>query len=293
MTSYSSKQRSDALKIGFIGAGKVGFSLGKYFSLNNVKLTGYYSRTYRSALKAAEFTETKAYNNLESLIKDSDTIFITTPDDAILSICEKIISFDLREKIICHTSGSLSSNIFSNLNLLGVFGYSIHPMFPFPNKYTTYKNLKDAYFSIEGSREKLDDIKKLIQSLGNKFIVRDENKDSLYHLANVTVSNLVLSLLNLGCTYLQQCGVREEDALEALFPLIESNISNLKSKGFVNALTGPIERGDSGTVKQHIEAIPKEDLQMYKILSKNLLEISKKKNSDRDYKRLQDYLGGI
>ena len=49
------------MKIGFIGAGKVGFTLGRYFSMDGIDVTGYYSRTSRSAMEAAEFTGTRFY----------------------------------------------------------------------------------------------------------------------------------------------------------------------------------------------------------------------------------------
>lgn len=281
------------MKIGFIGGGKVGFSLGKYFVLNNINVTGYYSRTYRSALEASEFTKTKAYNSLEELINDSDTIFITTSDDAISIIWQDIQRFNLKDKIICHTSGSLSSKIFSNINDSGAFGYSIHPIYPFSNKYTSYNYLKSAYFSIEGCEKYKNKLKNLIEGLGNKVIIRDSDKTALYHLASVTVSNLVLSLLNLGCTYLEGCGINSDDSLNALLPLIESNIENIKEKGFIDALTGPVERCDVETIKHHFEVIPKEHLSLYKTLSQNLIEIAITKNPTRDYSQLENFIGGI
>jgi predicted short-subunit dehydrogenase-like oxidoreductase (DUF2520 family) len=281
------------LKIGFIGAGKVGFSLGKYFVLNNVKVSGYYSRNYNSALEAAIFTETRAYTHLETLVNNSDTIFITTIDDEISNVWQSIQRFNLKNKIICHTSGSLSSEIFSNINNSGAFGYSIHPMFPFSDKYSTYKSLKNAYFSTEGCEKHLNKIREFIEGLGNKVIIRDGSKTGLYHLSNVTVSNLVLSLLNLGCTYLEQCGISQEDSIKALFPLIENNIENIKNNGFINALTGPVERCDVETIRHHIEVVPEEHVLLYKVLSENLMEISKQKHKERDYSILKDYLGGI
>lgn len=60
------------MKFGFIGAGKVGFSLGKYLKENNIDLNGYYSKSKHSAKEAAIFTGTKKYDNLEMLIEDSE-----------------------------------------------------------------------------------------------------------------------------------------------------------------------------------------------------------------------------
>ena len=56
------------MKTGFIGAGKVGFSLGRLFAENGIPLTGYYSRQRESAEEAANFTGTHAYSDLCELI---------------------------------------------------------------------------------------------------------------------------------------------------------------------------------------------------------------------------------
>lgn len=280
------------MKIGFIGAGKVGFSLGKYFSVNNISVTGYYSKSSFSSKEAAEFTNSKFYKTINLLIMDSDMIFITTPDDVVEEVWQNIKSYNLKDKILCHTSGSLSSKIFSSIDNSGAYAYSIHPMFPFSDKYNTYKYLRNCYFSIEGSEKYLLEIKNLINSLGNSTLIIDQDKKALYHLANVTVSNLILSLLDKGCGYLAQCGVDEKVALNSLMPLIENNILNLKEKGFINALTGPVERNDLGTLKKHVEAIPLGDLSFYKNLSLNLLKLSKEKHPGKEYTEIEKLLGG-
>jgi predicted short-subunit dehydrogenase-like oxidoreductase (DUF2520 family) len=279
------------LKIGFIGAGKVGFTLGKYFSDKGIKLSGYSSKSKKSSMNASIFTNSKNYINIEDLINESDFIFITTPDDEILNVWKRIRSFNLENKIICHTSGSLSSKIFSDANNSGPSRYSIHPMFPFSDKYTSYKKLNNACFSIEGDEKYLDKIISFFHSLGNKAYIIDGNKKSLYHLANVTVSNLVLSLLETGTNYLIECGFNSDDAINALMPLIKSNINSIYEKGFVNSLTGPIERNDLGTIKHHMEVMPQKDIDLYKSLSLNLLNLSEMKHKDKDYSSLKKYLG--
>jgi len=276
--------------IGFIGSGKVGFSLGKYFSKKNIPLSGYYSEFYKDAEEASKFTNSKAYESLNDLVRDSSMIFITTPDDSINEVWRKLSNYNLTNKIICHTSGSLTSSIL-NMNNSNAFAYSIHPIFAFSDKYNSYKNLQNAYFSIEGPEDHIHELKDFIHSLGNNFFVLNKDDKALYHLASVTVSNLVLSLINIGCSYLSQCGLNEGDALKALLPLIQNNIDNIKGNGFISALTGPIERNDLGTIKHHISAIPTGDVSLYKNLSLNLLPLSQKKHKDKDYKKLKKYLG--
>lgn len=280
------------IKIGFIGAGKVGFSLGKYLKINNISVTGYYSRNEDSAKKASIFTGTKQFNNLNEIINDSDTIFITTPDSEIKNVWNEIKELPIKNKMICHCSGSLSSEIFSNINNYGAYGYSIHPMFAISDKHNSYKSLNKAFITIEGNSKHVNELYNLILSLGNDVIIINKENKPLYHAASVTVSNLVLGLINTGVKHLIECGFEEELAIKALEPLISFNIENIKEKGIVNSLTGPIERGDISTLKSHCNALKSDDEILYKLLSKNILEIAKVKNKNRDYKNIEEYLGG-
>ncbi|MDU4884147.1 MAG: DUF2520 domain-containing protein [Clostridium celatum] len=279
------------IKFGFIGAGKVGFSLGKYLKENNIDISGYYSKSQHSSKEAAIFTNTRQYNNLEDLIKNSDTIFITTPDNKIADVWNEIKRLPIKEKLICHCSGSISSEVFSNINNHGAYGYSIHPMFAISDKYNSYKNLSQAFITIEGHEKHIKYLKRLFLHLGNDVTVINKDNKILYHAASVTVSNLVLGLINNSINYLEECGFTQEMAIKALYPLIENNLRNVKERGAVNSLTGPIERGDLSTVINHLNVIPEEDKELYRLLSKNILKIAKVKNLNRDYKNLEEYLG--
>lgn len=128
--------------IGFIECGKIAFSLGKYFSLKGITLSGYYSKFYKDAVQASKLTNSKAYENINDLASDSSMIFITTPDDSIHEVLQRLSNSNLANKIICHTSGSLTSSIFSDINNSDAFAYSIHPIFAFSDNYNSYKNIQ-------------------------------------------------------------------------------------------------------------------------------------------------------
>ena len=99
------------MRIGFIGAGKVGFTFGKYITTKMVvskpehiqlEVSGYYSAHSESAADAAEFTETVMYNSLEELCSNSEVIFLTVPDGQIGEVWRRLKDLDIRGKIICH-----------------------------------------------------------------------------------------------------------------------------------------------------------------------------------------------
>ena len=279
------------MKIGFIGAGKLGFSLGKYLVENNINVSGYYSKNLGSSKDAAIFTNSKYYESLKSIIEDCDTIFITTQDGVISEIWNSISQLPINNKIICHCSGSLSSNIFSNIEDHGAYGYSIHPMIAFSDKYNSHKQLNHATITIEGVNDYLDTFKDIFESLGNKVKVISKNNKSKYHAASVFVSNHVISLFNTGIELLRDCGFTEEEAMESLYPLMINNIKNIGQNGIVNSLTGPIERGDIGTIEKHLVALNKENKELYILLSKKLIEIAKVKNENKDYSILEKMIG--
>lgn len=279
------------IRISFIGAGKVGFSLGKYLKESKFKVVGYYSKNLGSAKDAAKFTETKYFNDLQEVIDSSDVIFITTPDGVIEVVWNELKELSIKNKIICHCSGSLSSDVFSNIEDLSSHGYSIHPMFAISDKYNSYQKLRQAYITIEGSQKYLSEIKRVIETLGNKVQVISKEKKYLYHTASVVASNHVLALIQQSVIYLKECGFSEEEGLKALYPLIINNIMNIKLKGINNSLTGPVERGDVNTIEGHIDCLLGEDKDLYKLLSKKLLHIANEKNNDRDYKKLEEILG--
>lgn len=137
------------MKAGFIGAGKLGFSLGSFFAENGIHVTGYYSRHIESAMEAAEFTDSRCYEDLELLVCDSDALFLTVPDEAIGSTYEKIKQYDIAGKQICHCSGALSSEeTFPDAKERGAQRYSIHPLFPVSDKLCGFREMPDAFFAL-------------------------------------------------------------------------------------------------------------------------------------------------
>ncbi|MBE6010187.1 MAG: DUF2520 domain-containing protein [Lachnospiraceae bacterium] len=278
------------MKIGFIGAGKAGFSLGKFLTERGIEITGYYNHHPESAAEAAQFTGTRAYDSKDQLVADSDMLFLTVPDRAILPVWEEIKSLGIQNKIICHISGAHSSELFSGIKELGAFGYSIHPLFAFHDRYTSYKGLSGTFFTIEGDPARLDQIKQLLECMGNRYAVIKTDSKTKYHAAAAIVSNLYVGLSAFGLGLLQECGFSAGEAQEALAPLIRNNAENIASAGPVNALTGPIERNDTETVLAHLSCMSKEQAEVYRVLSKEVVKVAKAKNPDRDYSTMEEIL---
>lgn len=280
------------MKVGFIGAGKVGFSLGKFFVQGNIPVSGYWSRHQESAYEAALFTNTKHYENLQALVQDSDALFLTVPDSAICSIFQILQDFDISEKHICHCSGVMTANeAFPNIQQTGAYGYSIHPLFPINSKYDSYKELANACFCIEGTGPHLSMWKNQISSLGATVQIISGEVKARYHAACAIASNLMCALVQESLELLETCGFSSNGALQAITPLMRSNLEHLIHDGAVTALTGPVERNDSTTVKKHLACFySPEDKELYRAASLKLVQIAKSKHPDRCYQNLEELL---
>lgn len=261
----------------------MGCSIGRYLMEQGTHITGYYSRSKESVDNAATFVSCKAFYSLEEFVTNCDVIWITTPDDAIVSVWMSLQSMSISNKIICHFSGSLSSVVFSGREKYGVSACSIHPMYAFSDKNTCYRKLNTVLFTMEGDKEALEPMKALFESFHNRVcVIAPENKIR-YHMAAAMASNLMAGLYQMSADALKQAGFDDGSARDLLEPLVRNNIDKILSDGPEAALTGPLERGDVHTVQAHINELTPEEKAVYIPLSKKILEIARRKNPDRDY----------
>lgn len=278
------------MKIGIIGAGRVGCSIGKYLRTKDIELAGYYDVDSAAAKEAAEFTRTESFDSLKQLADQSQIIFITTPDSFIIPVWEQLKELSLTNQIICHCSGALSSDSFSGRESMSVSCCSIHPMLPFSNKFSSYQQLEHAFFTVEGHPHAVQVITDLLTSYGNEVCRIDAAAKPEYHAAASILSNQVIAVLDTGYRLLEDCGFSREKAVAATAALVRQNIENVLSQGCVHALTGPIERGDVSTVEKHLHCLNAEDAALYRMLGTRLLAIAEGKNPTQNYENMRHVL---
>lgn len=282
------------MKIGIIGAGKMGYTLGKHFSLNcsdKIQLIGYYSKNIISAIDAAEFTNSNYFNSVEELVALSDILFITVPDGEITNVVRLIkeCSKEVDGKIICHTSGAMSSADMKEI-LPDAFMYSVHPIYAVNSKKDAYVNFGDAFITIEGDSEYINVLQELFLGLGHKTKFISPKDKVKYHSAAVFSSNLVIGLYHMAEELLKQCGFNEDEVSDAIKPLFINNAKKLYGSNCEEALTGPVERCDIETVEKHLNVLQNEYFDVYKLLSKELIKIAEHKNKKNDYRELTEML---
>lgn len=302
------------MQIGIIGAGKVGTTLGKYVIDHGGSVKGFYSRTEGSAKESAQFTDTDYFKTLDSLIEVSDTLFITTTDGEISNVWDCIAAKNVKGKVICHFSGSLSSDVFSNWRETGAYVCSIHPIYAFSNKFTAYQNLTSAVFTVEGDRTALTKMQELFRLLPNQIVEISTAEKVKYHAATSIASNQVTGLIFMAVELLKSSGISEQAAYGLLKPLVENNVRSifeqvksckkssdmeklaemleeLEYRGCAQALTGPIERNDLETVRKHLQSMDRPEWeQSYRAVGTLVTELAEKKHPERDYEEMKKIL---
>ncbi|NLV85599.1 MAG: DUF2520 domain-containing protein [Clostridiales bacterium] len=273
------------MKIGFIGAGKVGKALGLYFKNHGLKISGYYSKTAKSAQEAAMLASAQKFDNITDLANSSSIIFITVPDQALEEIDSKALSL-INEHCIdtentwLHVSGAHPSDVLAGLKLAGCAVGCIHPLQSFGEAAESADRLEKAWFTIEGTEKAVQAAKTILDKTGGKYsLIKSENKP-LYHAGACVVSNFLVTLIESGIRFFEAAGMKREDIIQAIGPLIEATLANIQEKGPIEALTGPIVRGDLNTINLHLQALEARlpsELDYYKSMSLKTVQMLENK----------------
>lgn len=267
------------MNISFIGAGKVGISLGIYLHNNHFNILGYYSRSFESAKKASHLTTSTAFKHIVETL-EADIIFITVNDDSIAEVANNIaqLGHTYENKLFIHMSGALSSSTLEILNNTTSHIASVHPLQAFTDIACSVAQLKQTVFSIEGNPKCIPTIKNLLDQCGNTYFILEEHQKPLYHASACVLSNYFVTLLAYGFSILNHIGLPENLAMEGFLPLIEATLNNVKDFGPAQALTGPISRGDFCTIQKHLESFTLNDFndtELYKLMGLYTLELAK------------------
>lgn len=278
------------MKIGFIGAGKVGCSLGKYFTEKGLKLSGFYSRSFEQAAFGAEQTRTKAFTELQAIVAASDWLFLTVSDQQILPVFRQLQPFLRPGMMVFHCSGAESSQLLAVEPERQYQLFSLHPMLAFPSRQTAGESIAQALFTLEGDREAESEVRKVLSILGNPIqTIRGEEKIR-YHAACVMCSNLVNGLVYTSQELFQQAGFSPEAAETAWQNLFLENAKNIAADGAVAALTGPVERRDLATVEHHLANLTPQQAAIYQDLSQVLVKMAEGKHPAIDYTQIKERL---
>ncbi len=219
---------------------------------------------------------------MASLVKalDNDSIlFLAVPDGAVSSYAAELARMRIPQRAsVVHVSGSLGMDALEPLRPLNAIG-SFHPLqsFPAPRKPNAFRGITVAVDASTPSLRRRLAI--LARDIGARPRHVDDGQRAVYHAAAVFASNYVIAVVREGIRLLEASGWPRAEAERALIPLVEGVVMNLRQRGVVKALTGPIRRGDVDTVDRQLRALEgllgmSQEVAVYRMLGQVTLEIA-------------------
>jgi len=225
-------------KIGIIGLGNLGLSLGGVLLMKGYRL---------------RFIDKNEYLK----IKDLEAVFLTVPDKVLPEVVEAIYSLPsdyIENKIFIHCAGSLGVEFMEKLRQKGGWVGLFHPVQSFP--YVIPQNFQNFYALFCGDKPVLNFLKELFSGLNINIIEVEEKEIDwvLYHLSCFISSGLIVELFKNTLYFLKKSGIKEKP-VKILLPLLKTTIKNIEILGVHSASSGPHVRKDFETIKKHIEKL--------------------------------------
>jgi predicted short-subunit dehydrogenase-like oxidoreductase (DUF2520 family) len=292
------------LKIAILGAGRLGTTIG--YVINDkekdaVKVVSISSPSKRSIDRAKTILGDRAKGilftkNNQKAAELANTIFICTPDDKISSVCQGLYEEknDAKRTVI-HFSGSKPLDVLESAREKGDTIASIHPLKSFASVTEAAKTIKGTEYGVTYIDREGERITKSIVGLleGNSIFVKDDAKP-VYHAAACVASNYLVTLINYAVFLNQEIGIEPQASTRGLLNLIEGTIKNIKKMGTRKSLTGPIARGDTGTIEDHLKMfdsiLDKKDTGVYRFMGTKTAELARENKwiDEKTHKKLID-----
>lgn len=240
------------MKLGMIGAGRTAAVMGGFFRRKGFTLLGYASRKLASAQENARITDSEAWADASALARACDVVFLSMADDAIPENAKRLAQSGCTGKLCGMFSGALGSADLVPLREAGNTVFSLHPPYSFPDKRMNPAALDSVTFTLEGAGADMDKLRQTLRAAGITYQeIRPADKPR-YHAAACAGANYLVSLVKLMEELLAGT-----DIPPALFqPMARAALDNAFAHGPHAALTGPIARGDAGTLRRQMAAIP-------------------------------------
>lgn len=269
------------MKISVIGTGRMGTVLARALAEKGWDVAALFDVDRRAAVRSRRLIKSgRVTAEAAEAARLADIVFLCLPDGMVSGAAAALARqpVEWAGKTVFHTCGALSSRILSPLERRGAQVGSFHPAQSFARKDTPPSVFDGAAIAVEGDATAVALGRRLARSLGGKpFFLKPEDKP-FYHAACSIASNLLVPLFDLACALLQKSGIRGREAEAILLPLVEGTVLNIGRLGRTAALTGPIARGDTATLRLHMNILrddkPQHDV--YRLLGARAVEIAVK-----------------
>jgi predicted short-subunit dehydrogenase-like oxidoreductase (DUF2520 family) len=263
--------------IALIGPGRVGTTLGLALVDRGWHVTAVAGRApdAKSTTSAAACLSSRAVE-LPDVGRGAALVIVATPDRAIETTALAAAPSLEPGGLIVHVAGTHGIDVFARLQEVrpDVRVGALHPLQSFPSIAAGRRRLPGSWAAVAGD----DAVVALAEELGMRSFTLPDGERTRYHAAAVVASNHVVALLGQVERLARSCGVPRE----AFGALIEASVDNALRVGAAAALTGPVERGDVGTVEAHVRALDPAERDAYIALAREALRLTGRRDDALD-----------
>ncbi len=276
MTPFESSRQLFPRGFTIIGTGRLGSSLALRLHSKGYLIRSLYNRTLDSCERIATQTNTDIFGTFPSRPADlGDVVFLCLPDDQIGAFAKKMGPVKDGPAWV-HTSGATPAGVLEPLSPEGSGIAAMHPVQTF-----TIKNRDSAFnqcfVTLQGDPVLCDKLKKVVEAIGGRPLLVDSRQKIAIHLAAVYVCNYMAPLFAASQDILRDNGL-EVRSRDLFGPMVRQAVEGLLSHPPAEVLTGPVVRGDTGTIDRHLKVLedsPKWD-RLYRELGRVTLELAQK-----------------
>jgi predicted short-subunit dehydrogenase-like oxidoreductase (DUF2520 family) len=249
------------LVVGVVGAGRVGAVLGAALDAAGHRVVAAAAVSAASRDRAARLLPDAAILPADEVARAAtDLLLLAVPDDALAGVVRGLDKTGALtgDQVVAHTSGAHGLAVLGGVN-----GMALHPAMTFTGENADLDRLPGIAWGVT-TRDKAF-ATRLIGDLGGVPEWVAENARPLYHAALAHGANHLVTLVNEAADLLRAAGIERPERV--LSPLLHAALDNALRLGDA-ALTGPVSRGDAGTVAKHLERMPADAVPAYLALAR-------------------------
>ena len=252
--STSVGDRPARLSVGVVGAGRVGAVLGAALGRAGHRVVAAAAVSEASRRRVEALLPGTPVVPPDEVLARADLVLLTVPDDVLPGLVEGLVSAGAVRagQLLAHTSGRYGVAVLDEATRRGALPLALHPAMTFTGRPEDLTRLAGACFGVTAPEQLRPIADALVLEMGGDPQWVEEDKRVLYHAALAGGANHLSTLVNESVDLLRRCGIDEPERL--LAPLLGAALDNALRSGDA-ALTGPVARGDAGTVAAHLREL--------------------------------------
>ena len=249
-------ERPGRLAVGIVGAGRVGSVLGAALRTAGHRIVAVSAISAASRRRAAQLLPDVEIRPADRIAADADLLLLTVPDDVLPGLIEGFVQAEAIRagQFVVHTSGRYGIDVLAPATKVGALPLALHPVMTFTGTAVDLDRIQGVCFGATAPEPLRAVAETLVLEMGGDPVWIAEENRVLYHAALAQGANHLVTLVASSMDLLKTAGA--DDPQRMLGPLLSAALDNALRYGD-SGLTGPVVRGDAGTVAAHVDVLSK------------------------------------